>query len=571
MGAIGRSLETAERERGRTTNLAITLREMRRQQEIDQQQKEERQKRDAQFILDALTQEWSDPRRWKDSTPQEQGAALFKINSARNIRGLDELDSLQDPRPESSMGDAFQMQTWAQKRIPFPIVRHYFETKYGRDWLTNNNVTSANRESLGLPPPGMEGMELPGQAEALGGAGVMEAKPAPETETAASQEAAGAVAPGAAEQPSKPITARAWDEALEEIYNEYRTEPLSIADAMSLQKLLGEPDGIYMLAQTEDGLDRIHTTGKMMGIPERLWASDQNEYFTHVQERIQKLSEKERREKNAKARLAFLPEIRRLREQGTPALEAASLIYDGLKEIGYDGTLEELAQNIGAMPTTSPQEDRTYEAMMQRIQNTADQFKVTHEVAMRRLGISQAQLDLARDRLKLDIKKFEAEGGGTGVSAEAKEFALSGPEKTKAKGYGFSETAILHGPKRVRELVNAAKDDPKSKWWERIDPYDPKAATKLTAAGKARIKEINESEREAAGKRPASSSAKATEDKAGGKVNYQARVMDARNINATVTFDGKKISLKDWIDTAKDNKQTDQAIYEWLLANGLVK
>ena len=527
MGAIGRAQETAERERSRKTNLAITLREMQRQREIEQREKEDRAKREAGFIHDAVTKEWSDPRRWKGSTPEEQGAALFKVNTARKVLGLDEIEKLQDPRMESFMGMWFDTQKQVSSGVgvgpdgtPSELLLMPFEEVFGEDYLRGLHIDRFNRELLGLPPPGMEGMELPGQGEPAG------EKPeirSPSRLTDGIPPTAGKSETG--EQPAGEGQVGQVGQigpvgqgGQQPVFTDWRTGLLSELGRTAVRPLTREQrisrhtanvEALVLAAHnpqvTPEQLvkyrARVETEDKRLGL-----GTDLDMMIAAVEQptEYQKVQIENIKMDNLRAEATNLEsEIRRTAATGDTWEKAQEMtramrerLYDLRQKMGWGGHPErkagELPENYGMVDRTTFQQDRTYDAMMLRIQNTMVQFQISQELAMQRLGISQAQLDLA-------IERFEAEGGAAGDkygrSQEAIEFALATSEANRAKELGFSQTAILHGPKRVREFLNA-KDDLNSKWWEAGEK-----AAQVTAAGKARVKKINESEKEAVGGR----------------------------------------------------------------------
>ena len=171
-------------------------------------------------------------------------------------------------------------------------------------------------------------------------------------------------------------------------------------------------------------------------------------------------------------------------------------------------------------PTTVNQ-DRSFEATMKRIEETAQHNNETLSLAMQRLGISQAQLGISQASLELRQQQFETKGGGTSHKESEK---LTKGEMANAIKVGVTNTAQRKAPVRVRRLLN----DPK--YWTsgtkmvkgKDDKMIPQKVPKtLSPAGIKYRDEINQTELDAEKNRNKPGTVIPSK---GGKVTYQGKI-----------------------------------------------
>jgi hypothetical protein len=108
--------------------------------------------------------------------------------------------------------------------------------------------------------------------------------------------------------------------------------------------------------------------------------------------------------------------------------------------------------------------------------------------------IAQGNYELAQKRLELAVNEFNAGGKPDkyGRDPDAIADELSDSDKSKAQKLGFNTYALMHGPARITAFMGT-QDDPESPYWKSVT-MDRKRIRVLTDKGRARIKEINNSE-----------------------------------------------------------------------------
>jgi hypothetical protein len=213
-----------------------------------------------------------------------------------------------------------------------------------------------------------------------------------------------------------------------------------------------------------------------------------------------------------------------------------------------------------------------------------------------RNAIAQGNLELATKRLELMQDKFtyQQEKGAGGASGKrdksdpwlrdpsAKAAELNSEYRGKAQQYGFSTVAIMRGPDRIMKFFGT-RDIVDHPYWKDVSGY-----LTLTKEGKARIKEINDTE-DALYKKLLKGSASATVKGSGetktnkatwGKTysanqcgNYAKDYVNhylgtnISNIGGLPTVSASKIQTNDIVYLGKDGKNTTNH-YAVVLPNG---
>jgi hypothetical protein len=432
----------------RGQNLHSALQQLQDYKEQKALQQKQRAQQEAQFRLQNTMPIAQSTAFWRDATPERIGQLQASINADRKVLELPEME-LSDAREPKLMEDYFNLQLWAQKRVPFSIVKNYFLATYGKDFLDRNNVNLNN--TLVMQSQQMQAQQAqampPGKGEGKGSGGGDTGEPESfqQAMLIPGQESPEA-APGI---PQQPITSKLWDQSFEEMYNNYKSNPLSVSEAMNLTKVLASPVGAALLSSTEEGMDTIRTIGKMMGVDDTLFSSDRGAYIKSVQEQLDVLNESERRDKNAKALMSLLPKLDEMVQSGADPALSASLVFPTAQALGYNGSPEELTSFMQSIPQISPKDRKAFDQKDRSLDQTDERIDISRDSLGERVRHNKETEEDA------DIRSRIAQQNANTSAAKASEGASN----------AMKEGQVLTNIRATQDQINQLKKERDAQWW----------------------------------------------------------------------------------------------------------
>ncbi|MHB1000471.1 MAG: hypothetical protein ACYC27_14625 [Armatimonadota bacterium] len=601
-GAISRALDRSDKTRSQKTSLAMTMRQIKMEEDARQREIEDRNKQNASFVLDNTTNEWNNAKRWKGATDQDKGAALLKINDSRKVLGLDPLNALQDPRQSEYYRMIFETQKQVANGVgldengkPSPLLTMMFEEIFDDDFLNGHHIDSSNRAALGQPPPGMDGIDIPmpaqapqqplgpaqpklGYASGTNAAGEAGTGPVPKATVSATpmnptagntanttngtDMKGGQAAPVPGTPPASPTGFRNWKSSLLQSFESHAVRPLTYPEKVqqfesSVKALaIAAYNSAATPAQIELWTSQLKDEGKKLGVTmdiDLLIAAGK------PKEDPKKLADiKNTEADNLRAELKLVTDRIKFNASTAKTWEDNQKLTRPDRERQYDlQRLLDIANGRTPMAERNPGElPENYGMVGQMTLKDSKQIEIDEE----KLDVSKGNLDVSRGRLDLDVTKNNQKGGTKpdkyGRDAEAIDYELTPSEAKDAQLDGFSKTAILHGPKRVRAFQG---DDSNYKLGK-----DGKTVIGLSAAGKKRRDEIVRTEK------AARSAAGTGTGNRSSKVDYQS-IYNKNAGNMVKLSNGSKMSVSKFVEQARKQEESDEDIYNTLKQAGVLK
>jgi hypothetical protein len=317
---------------------------------VVEEQEARRQERERQVnaqnlsVMDSI---YSDPNSYKPGgaldTPEKQTQFEIERNKFRQALGIPVQQNFVDPRQGMLVDKIAKGMLAVKSGVPKSLIKSGLFSEFGQEYVEQQALNLQN-------------------AQAAGGAAVPSIQPAQSSAQQATTSEPAEQAPLGTERPQqeppdvmpvsasvRPVTSYTAGDVLDAIFDGYSPQQTS-EDEQRWMKVYSTPQGVAMGMQSTEGRERIHAIGKYaFNLPEELWANDPAGYAHAVSEKNREYNDASRKDKNAALLLKFYDQINEsMQQQADPRLLAQQMIAP-MQNLGYDGTVEELAEYIASV------------------------------------------------------------------------------------------------------------------------------------------------------------------------------------------------------------------------------